>query len=58
VVADRDLKGDDEGPLMSVPCELVLSVERVKMFALSDRNLGEVLGCMGEFGRVSSFLYM
>lgn len=61
VVADRDLKGagheehGGEGPLMTIPKELVLSLERVKMFALADQGLSEVLGVMGEFGRVSFF---
>ncbi|TID18318.1 SET domain-containing protein [Venturia nashicola] len=59
VVADRDLKGaseedgSGEAPLMTIPKELVLSLERVKMFALADRDLSEVLEAMGEFGRTT-----
>lgn len=64
VVAGRDLKGADdeegggEGPLMTIPKELVLSLERVKKFALADQGLSEVLGVIGEFGRVSFFLWL
>lgn len=61
-MAERDLKGasDDDGsgeaPLMTIPKELVLSLERVKMFALADRDLSEILEVMGDFARVSGFL--
>lgn len=57
VVADYDLKGGDEGPLMVVPRELVLSLERVKLYALSDQDLNEVLFALGDFARVSVFLF-
>lgn len=58
VVANCDLngaieEGGGEGPLMTIPKELVLSLERVRMFALADRDLSEVLEAMGEFCRVS-----
>lgn len=51
-MADRDLKSTDEGPLMTIPRELVLSLERVKLYAQADRDLHEVLSAMGDFGRV------
>lgn len=63
VVATRGLKGasdeerSGEAPLMKIPKELVLSLERVKTFALADRGLSEVLEAMGEFGRVSRRLF-
>lgn len=52
VLADRDLKGGVEGPLMVVPRDLILSRERVELQAKSDRWLREVLDALGEFGRV------
>lgn len=55
VVADRGLKGGDEGPLMVIPRELVLSLERVRLYALSDQDLNEVLNALGDFARVSAF---
>jgi hypothetical protein len=57
VVADRDLKGGDEGPLMVIPRELILSLEQIKLYALSDQNLNEVLVALGDFARVSSHFY-
>jgi hypothetical protein len=53
VVADRDLEGGDEGPLMIIPRELVLSLERVKLQALADKYLNEVLIALGDFAMVS-----
>lgn len=55
VVADRDLNGGEEGPLMVIPHELVLSLERVKSYALSDQDLSEILNALGAFARVSIF---
>jgi hypothetical protein len=54
VVADRDLQGGNEGLLMVIPRELILSLEQVKLYALSDKDLNEVLVALGEFARVSS----
>ena len=56
VLADRDLKGGAEGPLMVVPRDLILSRERVELQAKSDRWLRELLDALGEFGRVSTIL--
>ncbi|QDS76005.1 hypothetical protein FKW77_004690 [Venturia effusa] len=62
VVAERDLRGatsgdeksvDGDGPLMTVPKELILSLDSVKMFALADRDLREVLEGMGDFARTT-----
>jgi len=53
VLADRDLVGGDEGPLMMVPRDMILSRERVELQAKSDKWLREVLGACGDFGRVS-----
>jgi hypothetical protein len=55
LLADRDLKGGVEGPLMVVPRDLILSRERVEIQAKSDRWLREVLDALGEFGRVGTY---
>ena len=55
VLADRDLKGGVEGPLIVVPRDLLLSRERVELQAKSDRWLREVLDALGEFGRVGTY---
>jgi len=54
VMADRDLKGGDEEPLMVIPRELVLSLDQVKLYALSNQDLNEVLVALGDFARVSA----
>ncbi|KAE9962410.1 hypothetical protein BLS_000348, partial [Venturia inaequalis] len=57
IVATRDLRSasnedaSSEAPLMIIPKELVLSLERVRMLALADRDLNEVLEAVGGFGR-------
>jgi hypothetical protein len=55
VLADRDLKGGVEGPLMVIPRDLILSRERVELQAKSDRWLREVLDALGELGRVCTY---
>lgn len=69
IVATRDLRSasnedgasnedvNSEAPLMIIPKELVLSLERVRMLALADRDLNEVLEAVGGFGRVSCFQF-
>jgi hypothetical protein len=57
VLADRDLSGGEEGPLMVVPRDMILSRESVELQAKSDKWLREVLGACGEFGRVSYIQY-
>lgn len=52
VLADRDLVGGNEGPLMTIPREMILSRERVELQAKSDKWLREVLDATGEYGRV------
>ena len=44
--------GDAQRPLMTVPRDLSLSLERVLEHAKIDQDFREVLGCLGEFGRV------
>ncbi|RDI83379.1 hypothetical protein Vi05172_g6509 [Venturia inaequalis] len=59
IVATRDLRSasnedaSSEAPLMIIPKELVLSLERVRMLALADRDLNEVLEAVGGFGRTT-----
>lgn len=55
VLADRDLTGGDEGPLMVVPRDMILSRERVELQAKSDKWLREVLDAAGEYAKVSPF---
>lgn len=52
VLADRDLTGGSEGPLMMVPRDMILSRERVELQAKSDKWLREVLEAAGEYARV------
>lgn len=52
VVAARSLKGGDEGPLMVIPGDLVLSLERIELQAKSDKYLREALEALGEHARV------
>jgi hypothetical protein len=52
VVAIRALKGGDEGPLMVIPGDLILSLERVEMQAKSDQHLRTVLEALGDYARV------
>lgn len=52
VIADRDLAGGKEGPLITVPKELILSRQNVDLVAKSDQHLREVLHALGEFGWV------
>ena len=53
VIADRDLTGEIENPLITVPKELIISRENIDIFAKADRHLKEVLDAVGDFGRVS-----
>ncbi|KIW03443.1 uncharacterized protein PV09_05213 [Verruconis gallopava] len=61
LLAIRDLKGGDEGPLLVVPRDLVISKEAVEVAAKSDKDLRELLEALGEFvqttrGAVLTFL--
>lgn len=51
IVAKHDIA--DENPiLMTVPKDLILSLENVWLYAKSDRHLQEVLNAVGDFARV------
>lgn len=39
-------------PLMTVPRELVLSIENIVLLSKADRDLREVLEALGDFGKV------
>jgi hypothetical protein len=69
LIATRDLKAGDEDedenedlpppmPLIVVPRELVLSLERVGLEAKSDRDLRELLEVLGGFVSVSFLICM
>ena len=54
IIASQDLHGGHSQTLMmTVPRDLILSLESVKRHALSDRRLKEVLDAVGDFGNVS-----
>lgn len=54
VVAERDLDGDNNEPLMTIPRDLVLSLDGVRLYAKSDKHLRQLLEVLGDFGMVSS----
>lgn len=49
---DLDASKDDSNVLLSVPKDLVLSLERCHEQMLFDRDYREVLESLGEFGKV------
>ncbi|KZF23653.1 SET domain-containing protein [Xylona heveae TC161] len=53
VFATKDIIDQDPEPLMTIPREMVLSLEGVYNFAKSDQHLQEVLGALGDYGRTS-----
>ncbi|KAF2424908.1 SET domain-containing protein [Tothia fuscella] len=53
VVASRVLKGGNEGPLMVIPGDLILSLERVELQAKSDQKLQELLSTLGDYARTT-----
>ena len=53
VIADRDLDGDTESPLMTIPKELVLSRPNIELLAKSDHHLRHLLQALGDFGRTT-----
>jgi hypothetical protein len=57
VVAARNLKGGDEGPLMVIPSDLVLSLERVEIQAKADESLRDVLAATGPYARVGDVFF-
>jgi hypothetical protein len=52
IIADRGLASGDEGPLLTVPRELILSRDNIDLVAKSDQHLREVLQALEDFGRV------
>ncbi|KAH0171112.1 SET domain-containing protein, partial [Aureobasidium melanogenum] len=63
VIAKRLLKGGHEPPLMTIPRDLILSLERIHQHAKSDSDFRAVLDGLDEFGRTArgailSFLLM
>jgi hypothetical protein len=52
VIAKRLLKGGHEAPLMTIPRDLILSLERIHQHAKSDSDFRAVLDGLDEFGRV------
>jgi hypothetical protein len=52
VVAARTLQGGNEGPLMVIPGDIVLSLERVELQAKADKHLHDLLEVLGEYARV------
>ena len=53
-VADIENDHDQDGTVLHVPHDLVLSKELVGDYARSDLHLREVLEAVGEFGRVGA----
>ncbi|KAF2140569.1 uncharacterized protein K452DRAFT_252295 [Aplosporella prunicola CBS 121167] len=53
VIAERDLAGGNEEPLMIIPHDLVISLEAVRVHAKSDQHLREVLDALDDFGRTA-----
>lgn len=52
VIAKRSLKGGHEPPLMTIPRDLILSLERIHQHAKSDSDFRAVLDGLDDFGRV------
>jgi len=57
IIAHHALQSKDSTPLLVVPKELILSLERVQGHAKYDRDFREVLDAPGDFGRVSHVLH-
>jgi len=59
LLASRDLSDgndDEDGTLMTVPGDLILSLEHVLEHAKVDKDFREVLDSLGDFGRVGLIL--
>lgn len=55
LLAKEDLNADESAEsrlLLTVPKDLILSLERVQEHAKVDKDFREVLQCLGDFGRV------
>lgn len=57
VIAKRMLKGSHESPLMTIPKDLILSLDRVHEHAKSDSDFRAVLDGLDEFGRVGDICF-
>ncbi|KAI4728973.1 SET domain-containing protein [Aureobasidium sp. EXF-10728] len=53
VIAERPLKGGHELPLMTIPRDLILSLDRIHDHAKSDSDFRAVLDGLDEFGRTA-----
>jgi hypothetical protein len=53
VIATRELAGNREGPLITVPKDLIISRRNIDLIAKSDQHLREVLDAVGDFGRTT-----
>ena len=58
VIAKRHLKGGHEPPLMTIPRDLILSLERIHQHAKSDSDFRAVLDGLDEFGRVGNSAHL
>jgi hypothetical protein len=57
VIAKRSLKGGHEPPLMTIPRDLILSLDRIHEHAKSDSDFRAVLDGLDEFGRVGVVVF-
>ncbi|KAI4772218.1 SET domain-containing protein, partial [Aureobasidium sp. EXF-8845] len=53
VIAKRSLRGGHESPIMTIPRDLILSLDRVQEHAKSDSDFRAVLDGLDEFGRTA-----
>jgi hypothetical protein len=58
VIAKRSLKGGHEPPLMTIPRDLILSLDRIHEHAKSDSDFRAVLDGLDEFGRVGVVVFL
>lgn len=52
VIASKALQGGNAEPLLVVPKELIISLQRIELIAKADHHLRELLDALGGFGRV------
>ncbi|KAL1592807.1 hypothetical protein SLS60_011223 [Paraconiothyrium brasiliense] len=53
VIASRELIGEEEEPLMTIPKDLILSKQNIELMAKSDQHLRELLQALDDFGRTT-----
>ena len=56
VIANRSLRGPHESPLITIPRDLILSLERINEHAKFDSDFRAVLEGLVDFGRVGASL--